>query len=148
VKLSATRTQVMEALDAGRSVEEVVARGPRGQPIGHGTTMLNRALRQLPQLDQRLPIVRRVRRLERALSRQLGGRTMLTTAEKLLIAQVAKRIIVADRLGECILSQLEAPKDGHLLAQMLVWDGMGRTVTAMLEKLGLAQRRGPRSAFD
>jgi hypothetical protein len=47
-----------------------------------------------------------------------------------------------------ILGQLEGPQDGHLLAQILVWDGMGRTVTAMREKLGLAKRSGPRSTLD
>jgi hypothetical protein len=58
---------------------------------------------------------------------------VLSTGEKLLITQAAKRLVVADQLGDWILGQLEGPKDGHLLAQMLVWDGMGRTVTAMLK---------------
>lgn len=63
----------------------------------------------------------------------LGGRSVLSTGEKLLITQAAKRLVVADQLADWILGQLEGPKDGHLLAQMLVWDGMGRTVTAMLK---------------
>src|SRR5262245_57468839 len=112
------REQVTQTLAAERPLAEIVrasspepgamapvVKRPKARPGQHGAAMLNRALAHMPQLDPSLPIVRRVRHLERDLTRQLGGRQSLTTAERLLVHQAAVKVVICGAMESWILRE-------------------------------------------
>src|SRR5262245_51177624 len=108
---------------------------PKARPAQHGAAMLTRALAHMPRLDPSLPVVRRVRQLERDLTRQLGGRQSLTVAERLLVHQAAVKVVICQAMESWILREPRAGDGGTRLATVLVHDGCQRTLNQLLSRL-------------
>jgi hypothetical protein len=72
----------------------------------------------------------------------------VTVAERLLIAEAARKVVICEVMGSWLLREPQAGDGRTRLATVLVHGGCQRTLAQLLSRLGLARRQARGAPSD